>query len=241
MGGAEQLTYSSLFTLFFTLTFVCLHGQDFKDDHSDSWYIVVNDSQLNERWSIPTIGIIRYHDVFENREFSFISSGLRYSTQKNSSFTLGVAYLNAETHEQPLIDTASSQIWLFESFTIKHPLVRGLIDQRFRLESRWIQNSTEDFFTNRIRYRIQYIRPIYKKTFLRMFNELFVNLDESFFNQNRFYVGFGQKLSKTFTFDMGYLKNHFPNENRDVLRMCLTITSDFKKKDLAYVESPDIK
>ena len=241
MGNAKRLTYLPLLALLFTFTFTCLHGQDFKDDYSDSWYVLVNDTELNERWSLPTIGIIRYHDVFENREFSFISSGLRYSTHKQSSFTIGMAYLNAETYEDSFTDATSSQIWLFESFIIKHPLRRGQMDQRFRFESRWIQTSSENLFTNRIRYRIQYIRPIYKKTFLRTFNELFINLDAPLFNQNRFYLGLGQKLSNTLTFDMGYLKNHLANEHRDVLRICLTIKTDFTKKDLALAENLDLK
>ena len=93
MGCAKNLIYLSMLYILCICPHTHLLGQLVEDNHSDSWYILHADSKISERWRIPTIGIIRYHDIFDDREFSFISSGLSYSNHQNCSFTTGFAYL----------------------------------------------------------------------------------------------------------------------------------------------------
>lgn len=237
MGCAKNLIYLSMLYILCICPHTHLLGQLVDDNHSDSWYILHADSKISERWRIPTIGIIRYHDIFDDREFSFISSGLSYSNHQNCSFTTGFAYLNSASGEESISETNSTQYWLFESFALKHQLGTDRIEQRLRLESRWISNADKTDFTTRVRYRFQYLRPIHKATYLKIFDEIFINTDVVGFNQNRLYLGMGQHISNSISLDLGYLKNHFATEHRDVIRMCLTVRTDFTKKELAMAKS----
>nr|WP_299339709.1 DUF2490 domain-containing protein [Allomuricauda sp.] len=241
MGCAKHLVCLSLLYIFWVWPQTVLIGQPLNDDHSDSWFILYADSKLSGQWRIPTIGIIRYHDIFDNREFSFLSSGLSYKNNNNCSYTIGFAYLNAVSNEESISETQTRQYWVFESFTIKHQLRSSRIDQRLRLESRWISNASQTNFTNRVRYRFQYLKPIHKRIYLKFFDEIFVNVDTVGFNQNRLYLGMGQHISNSISLDLGYLKNHFPTQQRDVIRMCLTVRTDFSKKELAMANGSSSK
>ncbi|AWX45040.1 hypothetical protein HME9304_02048 [Flagellimonas maritima] len=229
MGCAKRFPFILFFIAFSILPKTTFYGQSNDEERSGSWVVLYGDNKIHEKWSIPTVGILRHHEIFEKYEFAFIRTGISYKLSKSSTLTTGIAYLSSRNYTGSEEFRNATQFWVYEEYALK----TKLFSHRFRLETRWKKNADDLHINNRLRYRFQYITPIYKNVHLRTFNEYFVNLEKPLFNQNRFYVGLGQTITPSIKVDIGYLKNHFQKSDHDVVRMSLIFKTDFTKKDVA--------
>lgn len=224
--------YSILFVLYQSIVL----AQNFDENSSGSWLEFSGTGTLNENWSIPVAGILRHHELFETYDFFFIRTGITYHFNDKSSFTGGIAYVNSKSYPETGIATNTKQYWIYEQFTLKTAIAKNNLSHRFRLENRWINKPETTYFTNRFRYRLQYTRPISRNVYFKTSNELFVNLDNHWFNQNRFYIGLGRKLTPNLKIDLGYLKNHFRNSALDAVLMGLNFNIDLRRNEIALFE-----
>ncbi|MEM6893513.1 MAG: DUF2490 domain-containing protein [Bacteroidota bacterium] len=213
-------------------------GQFENDDTTDSWLVLNGNHKIHSNWTIPTVMILRHHDMFEAYEFSFFRSGVTYKSGEHSHLGAGFAYLDANSYQHNDIPEKASQFWWYGEYSHKLQLNRNTIAQRLRQETRWISTPDRSYVNPRVRYRIQFTKPIGTSLYVKTFNEIFLNLEGPTFNQNRFYMGLGQKIASGTTLDIGYLKNHFATSQRDVLRVCLSFRTDFTKKDRVAHQSP---
>ncbi|MDC6367118.1 MULTISPECIES: DUF2490 domain-containing protein [Flavobacteriaceae] len=226
-----------LFLIFLTNFPSEVYGQLENEKHTGTWMVFSGNTKIHENWRIPTIGILTHQDMLENYNFSFFRTGISYQASKSSTLTGGVAFLNSSSYSEENIVKNSSQIWFYGEYTFKTKLGEDILAQRVRLENRRKIHSENPNVNNRLRYRLQYVKPINSKTYLRSFNELFLHLEGTAFDQNRLYIGMGQKLSKSLKMDIGYLKRFFKNSNEGMVRMELTFNVDLTKNDLAL--NPD--
>lgn len=221
------------FIVLFIFTKSISYTQTLDENRSGSWLVISGNNKIHERWSIPTVGILRHHDMFEQYEFAFFRTGISYQFSKSSIFTTGVAYLRSKNYTGSEEFKNASQFWVYEEFTLK----KNAVSHRWRLETRWKKNAENLHINNRIRYRLQYNRSFYKNVYIKSFNEIFLNLERPLFNQNRFYIGLGQTLTPSIKIDVGYLKNHFKNSDHNVIRMGITFKTNFTKKEVAQLTS----
>ncbi|MEX0313230.1 MAG: DUF2490 domain-containing protein [Allomuricauda sp.] len=213
-------------------------AQSYDEHDSGSWLEFYGDNKIHERWSIPLSGILHHHDLFEMHDFSFLRTGISYRLNPRLTVTGGIAFVNSKDYDESFRSSSIQQYWLYEEFSIKNKFRRNTLSHRWRLENRWINEPNKTYFRNRIRYRLQFSRPLYGKTFVKTFNEVFFNLNgPSFFNQNRFYLGIGQILTPTFKVDVGYLKTHFTKRKYGTFRMGLAYTIDFTRKEVASIDN----
>jgi hypothetical protein len=233
MRNNKQFYHIVFFAAFFSLINTILHGQDNSENRSGSWLVVDGNNKIHKNWSIPIVGILRHHDIFEKYEFAFIRTGVTYQFNEASTFTTGIAFLSSKNYTGSEDFKNATQFWVYEQYTLTSKSKGNIISHRWRLETRWKKNADELHINNRIRYRFQYMKPIYKNIHIRSFNELFFNLESPLFNQNRFYIGLGQTLSPSIKIDIGYVKNHFSNSDHDAIRMSLTFKTDFTKNEVA--------
>ena len=196
-------------------------AQNQRGDVPGSWMVLTVNSKITKHWSIPFVGILRHYDLFNTYEFAFTSTGIRYSTSNNLSFTLGTAILDAKSFAVETIPEYSSQLWVYQECTKTIPLTKGNLSHRLRLETRWLSRTPK--INNRLRYRLQYTRPLNKISYVKGFNEVFFNAERQLFNQNRCFIGIGAVLSKHCKIELGYLKNHFKSNHYDRLRIALNI------------------
>ena len=212
--------------------FTCLSvgAQKEKEDCLGTWTVVSGKHILSERFSIPTIGILRNYEIFHRYEFVFFRTGLTYKISPRLSGTMGYAYLDS----QPFIESpealGAQQHWLYEELSHKMSLGSLGISNRVRLESRWKRNASDTDLTHRTRYRLMLTHPLGKNFYIKWFNELFVNLQDSFFNQNRWHLGIGYVFSPNVKLEMGYLKNHFPSVHYHRIRIGLLFKTDLRGK-----------
>ncbi|MEM7485284.1 MAG: DUF2490 domain-containing protein [Bacteroidota bacterium] len=234
MGGAKQFPFFIFFIAFFTLTNTTSYGQGDSENRSGSWLVLYGTNKVHEKWSVPLVGILRHHDMFEKYEFAFVRTGLSYKINNSSALTAGVAYLSSKNYTGSEEFQNATQFWVYEEYSLKSKSKRNKISHRWRFETRWKKNANNVRVNNRLRYRFQFIRPLYKNVHFRTFNEFFINIEPQLFNQNRFYIGLGQTITPSLKVDIGYLKNHFDKSDHDVVRMSLTFKTDFTKKDMAH-------
>ncbi|MEP5914321.1 MAG: DUF2490 domain-containing protein [Flavobacteriaceae bacterium] len=233
MGYPKLLPFCFFLILFLVASNFFSNAQSLKENKSGSWLVLSGNNKVHDRWSIPTVGILRHHDIFQQYEFAFVRTGISYKISQASTFTTGVAYLNSKTYMESTAINRASQFWIYEEYALK----TKLFSHRWRLETRWKKNIENLQVNNRVRYRIQYSQLLYKKIYLKSFNELFFNLNGPLFDQNRLYMGLGQILTPSVKIDIGYLKNHFKSSAHDVIRMGLTFKTDLTKKEIAQYRS----
>jgi len=165
--------------------------------------------------------------------FFFFRTGASYRISKTSSFTGGFALLNSNSYLESNDVINQNQIWFYGEYTLKSKFNHGLIAQRLRLENRRLINTDNHKVNNRLRYRLQYLKPIYKDIYLNVFDEIFLNLKGTAFNQNRIFVGIGRQLTNNLKMEIGYLNRKFKNSSEDMVRLGLTFNIDLTKKDMA--------
>ena len=104
------------------------------------------------------------------------------------------------------------------------------LSQRVRHDNRWIQSTEGTLLRHRGRYRLQLVYPITKVLYTRVFDEVFLNLQERPFNQNRLLIGLGYKVHPGLKIETGYLKHHVPNVHYDRMCLGLVFKTNFQKK-----------
>ena len=164
----------------------------------------------------------------EMYDFSFLRTGASYHFNGSITLTCGIAYVNSKSYPEVGEASVTSQYWMYEELAWKTKFHRNTLSHRWRLENRWVRNSGKTNFNNRFRYRLQYQRPFSQSTFIKSYNEIFVNLSGSLFNQNRFYLGIGMEVSSSLKVEMGYLKSHFSTFHHNAVLMAVTFNTTLR-------------
>ena len=83
--------------------------------------------------------------------------------------------------------------------------------QKYRLEQRWVKLGEETTYKNRARYMLSVKLPISKNEesplFISLYDEIFLNISDSPFDQNRLFAALGYQISKQMNFQVGYLRH----------------------------------
>ncbi|NAY92722.1 DUF2490 domain-containing protein [Muricauda sp. JGD-17] len=195
--------------------------------------ILSTNTQIHEHWSIPVVGILKHRNMLDNYGFTFVRTGTTFKLSEHSSLTGGIAFLNCNIYSGQEEASNNSQLWYYGEYSLKLGFGKAVVAQRFRLENRRTTNTEHRALNNRARYRLQYTRQLSKKFYFKSFNEVFLQLENSSFDQNRFYIGVGQSLSPSTKIDIGYFNQQHQNTNESMVRMGISINIDFTNKDLA--------
>ncbi len=220
------------FTLLLTFCIVCaystLFSQENKEDYVGTWIIVAGSNKISNKLSIPTVGILAEHKFFNRFQFGFFRTGLTYHFNPKFEATLGYAYNQLEPFiENPNTTKEYHQNIIYAEAVLKPKHKRLKLSHRYRLENRWLGNKNGAVAKLRIRYRLRFRYPIQKKIHADIFNELFVNLQDDAFNQNRLYLGLSYKITPSISMGAGYFKIHFPNAHYNYIRLGMSFKTNF--------------
>ncbi len=213
----------------------CLYGQGLSEHQPGSWFVLSGNTKIHEQWSIPTVAIIKNNTIWENYGFSFLRTGASFNLNASSTFTGGMAFLNMNSYSDTPSPKNSSQFWIYGEYSLKTKLRKGTIAQRWRLENCRPIHSENATPNNRVRYRLQFVRPVHKNVYFKCYNEIILNLEEETFNQNRFFIGMGQSLTPSLKMDIGYLNRQFSAFREDMIQIGVSFNIDLTKKDLALL------
>ncbi len=228
-----------LLALFFTLSSV---AQEIGDDKLGSWHMYFGTNRVSEKLSIHTEAQLRYFENGKNFNQLLLRTGLNYHINPNAIATFGYGYISTDpTFVDFRVISGDDIVYedsniiehrIFEQFILKNTVGQFKFEHRYRLEQRFIND--KDFngkdTQHRARYRLQVTLPLSDIFFLNFYDEIFLNLQNSVYGQNRLYGALGVNVTENLSVQAGYLKNHFPTANFDRLQIGVIWNTDLRKK-----------
>jgi len=198
-----------------------------------AWYMYFGTLRVAERWSVHTEAQFRFYDLGGNFNQLLLRTGANYHISQEAIATAGYAYIGTDP---TFADSAAGinhigEHRLFEQFILKNAVGKVAVEHRYRLEQRFLYGDVPSDTQHRARYRLQLTLPLGNTFFLNFYDEVFLNLQDEVFGQNRLYAALGARLSPTVRLQAGYLKNHFPRAHYDRLQVALFWNADLRKNN----------
>lgn len=225
-----MLNRTAIFFIAFLSFVLTTSAQDTGEDEWGAWYMYFGTNQVTDKLSIHTEAQFRFYEVTSTFNQLLLRTGLNYHISDNAIATLGYGYINTDgTFEDIPGEENSNEHRIFQQFILRNVVGKFKFEHRYRLEQRFISTQLDDFTEHRARYRLQVTYPLNEKWFLNVYDEVFVNLQEPIFGQNRLYGAIGYNVQNNFNVQLGYLKNHFTGINFDRLQLGVIYNTDFRK------------
>lgn len=207
------------------------NAQETGEDEWGAWYMYFGTNKISEKLSIHTEAQFRYYETASNFNQMLLRTGLNYHINSNAIATLGYGYITTDgTFEEIPGEETSKENRIFEQFILKNKIGEVLFEHRYRLEQRFLSAGNFSDTQHRARYRLQVTLPLTDIFFLNFYDEIFVNLQDDAFGQNRLYGALGVNVTEDLALQVGYLKNHFANGNYDRLQVGVVFNTDLRKK-----------
>jgi hypothetical protein len=205
------------------------HSQDLNTNDWGSWVMLYGTNKISSNFNVITEFRLHNYGVFNDLDNQFVRLGLTYEIGPGVSITAGYIHQYSELFNNIPI----SENRPYEEITFKNKFKKLSIAHRYRIEHRWVNIDGSTVFSNRMRYRLMIWHPIYKGLYAKFFNEIFLNLKEPVFNQNRFHLGLGYAFHHNLKLELGYLKNHFSATDFDIFRIGIIFNTDLRKKPIS--------
>jgi len=217
-----------LLALSFTISNI---AQEIGDDNLGSWHMYFGTNKVSENLSIHTEAQLRYYENGKNFNQLLLRTGLNYHINANAIATIGYGHITTDaTFEENPNEENSKENRIFQQFILKNTVGKFKFEHRYRLEQRFIKFVDRNDTQHRARYRIQVTYPLNKIFFLNFYDEIFLNLQDAVYGQNRLYGAVGANVFKNTSVQIGFLKNHFPTANFDRLQIGVFYNPDLRKK-----------
>ena len=217
-------------TLFCILLMVKVNGQEKVTEHREvTWMGYFNQTRSTDKTGVWTDVHLRLSDEFVNEVHALLGRvGYTYYFADRTRLTFGYAYQNQPGHGNPS-GQMEHRSWQQIQWIERKPSFNLM--QWIRLEQRFHKKPGADefdFSNHRVRYNLALIVPLNKKEitdqtlFFFTNNEVFINFGKSvvnnYFDQNRFFVGFGFQFTQHVNAQIGYMNvfQQLPVGNRYV-------------------------
>lgn len=221
--------------LFFTLsTFLLassLHGQE---DKVGNWLMYFGTNKIADDWSIHSEVQYRNHTLVPaNIEQLLLRTGLNYHLSKSAILTMGYGYVASHVYDSEQKEPESTEHRIFQQLILTNQVGRLKFEHRYRIEQRWVNSD----YRNRLRYRLMAFLPLNKPTittgtvFLGVYDEVFMNTEQTFFDRNRFYTALGYQFSPMTQVQVGYLRQRVNNFGKSYLQLGLVYNTDLRKSE----------
>ncbi len=212
------------------------NAQNSGEDNLGAWYMFFGTNKIAERFSIHTEAQFRFYETASNFNQLLLRTGLNYHINPNAIATGGYGFISTDvTFEEFPNETNSKEHRIYEQFILKNKVWEFLFEHRYRLEQRFLDFGDATDAQHRARYRIQMTLPLTNTFFLNFYDELFINLQDDLFGQNRLYGAVGVHITENSSIQFGYLRNQFANAVYDRLQVGFFYNPDlrslFKKQN----------
>jgi len=168
--------------------------------------------KFSEKYSLHYETQLRNYEIVSNFYQLLPRVGLNYHIDKNTSITAGYAWIPTQTSMGEGFDgdlVTENRIW--QQFILKNKVGNINFRHRYRLEQRWIKLGEETKYKNRARYMLSLRLPISKNEdsplFISLYDEIFLNISDTPFDQNRLFAALGYQINKQMNFQLGYLRH----------------------------------
>ena len=212
-----------------------LNAQRPGEDDLGAWYMYFGTNKVSERFSIHTEAQFRYYETTSNFNQLLLRTGVNYHINPDAIATVGYGFINTDnTFGDFAFETDTNEHRIFEQFILKNKVWEFLFEHRYRLEQRFLDMGNGNVTKHRARYRFQVTLPLTDTFYFNFYDELFINLQDELFGQNRLYGALGANITENTSIQVGYMRNQFTNAVYDRLQVALFYNPDlsglFKKK-----------
>ena len=215
--------------LFLLLGILTINAQQPGEDEMGAWYMYFGTNKISERLSIHTEAQFRFYETTSNFNQMLLRTGLNYHIDPNAIATGGYAFIDTDNNFYEFEgEVNSKEHRIFEQFILKNKVWEFLFEHRYRLEQRFLDFGETTDTQHRARYRIQMTLPLTNTFFLNFYDELFINLQDNLFGQNRLYGAVGVNVTENTSVQLGYLRNQFANAVYDRLQLAIFYNPDLR-------------
>lgn len=215
--------------LFLLLVSIVSNAQEPGEDEWGAWYMYFGTNKVSEKFSIHTEAQFRYYETTSNFNQLLLRTGLNYHIDPSAIATIGYGYIDTDnSFEETPGEINSMEHRIFEQFILKNKVWEFLFEHRYRLEQRFLDFGDATDTQHRARYRIQMTLPLTDTFFLNFYDELFINLQDDLFGQNRLYGAVGVNITENSNIQLGYLRNQFSNAVYDRLQVAVFYNPDLR-------------
>lgn len=220
-------------TLLLVGSIFTFNAQETGEDDFGFWAMYFGTNRVSDALSIHTEAQFRYYEFASNFNQLLLRTGVNYHISDKAMVTLGYGYISTDpTFVEPDGEENISEHRIYQQFVLRNSIGKFAIGHRYRLEQRFIDNPLSGNDTqHRARYLLRVTYPLSDAWFLTVYDEIFVNLQEPIFGQNRLYGAVGYKANKDVSIQLGYLKNHFTGSNFDRFQIGIFWNTDLRKTD----------
>lgn len=216
------------------------------------WYGYYNNLKFNENWNLSSeIQERQFYNPTAQHQLVF-RSNLERKVFGDWKASVGMTlFLQNPNNPNSESNLTVPELRPNIGFSNKQKLGFLTINHRYKAEARFFHDVENDqlvggyrFSNYRLRYQLGLDFPIWKKEgneklLLKIKDEIMFNVGNKIvkntFDQNRVYVAFNYNLNASYAFEIGYM-NWFQQQksgvdfyNRDILRLSIFHTIDFKK------------
>ncbi|NNL15722.1 MAG: DUF2490 domain-containing protein [Flavobacteriaceae bacterium] len=196
-----------------------------------SWYMYSGSHKLSNKWNLKSLMQVRTYETTSDFNIFFAMAGGSYRFNKNlsTSINYGFAKWDRSFLENDNPDTIEHRI--NESLGLSSRSGDFAFLNRIGLDHRFIDNFYNYETQHRIRYKLNVKHPISKTLYVSVFDEVFYNLDQFQFQQNRLYGALGIRIVENYNFELGYMKWSFKTRSYNRLQIGISIRTDWSKKE----------
>ena len=206
-----------------------IKGQN-PDENLGNWFMYFGTHKLSEKYSLHYETQLRNYELVSNFNQLLPRVGLNYHIDKNTSLTAGYAFIPTQNvFDQGWGEEMVAENRIWEQFVLKNVVNRMKIRHRYRLEQRWVKLGEETTYKNRARYMLSVKLPISKNEdsplFILLYDEIFLNISDNPFDQNRLFAALGYQFNKQMNFQVGYLRHRSGNLNLNRLQLAVFLNT----------------
>ncbi|MXV52959.1 DUF2490 domain-containing protein [Pedobacter sp. HMF7647] len=198
-------------------------------NENTGWFAWFNSYKFSKNWGLHFDGQVRSADNWRYVRNVLIRPGITYHFNPKNNVTVGYAYVGTFNRlvGVPKNSLTESRIW--EQYINNMSFGAVSLQNRFRLEQRFIERQADDIFSQRLRYFVRTIIPLAKQEgkfskgpYAALQDEIFFTiqnkekLNDSFFDQNRVYGAVGYRFSPKVDLEAGYINQYVKGLNTNV-------------------------
>lgn len=204
-----------------------------QEENTGNWLMYFGTNRISDKFSIHTEIQYRHHTTIPNNvEQLLLRAGLNYHFADNAFATAGYAFIPSYIFEsdQKSPEVTEHRIW--QQLIMTDKIGRIKFEHRYRAEQRWVNHD----YKSRFRYRLMLFVPINKPAiekgtlFIGLYDEIFVNTRNTFFDRNRLYGALGYQLHQIANIQIGMLHQQVNDFGKWYLQFALVYNPDFRRK-----------
>jgi hypothetical protein len=204
-----------------------------QNDKNGNWLMYFGSNRIHDKLSIHTELQYRNHTIAPvNAEQLLLRTGINYHFSKNSFASAGYAFIGNHDYLSEQLNPEVEEHRVWQQFIVNDYVGRLKFEHRYRIEQRWVNKN----YLNRFRYRLMIFVPLNKPQiekgtiFLGVYDEVFINAKETFFDRNRLYGALGYQINKSASVQLGLMYQQTSNLGKGYLQFGITYNPDFRKK-----------